>query len=88
GFLGGSGAGANTAGAYVEGVQSGSPAANAGIGTGDTIVSVDGTTISSADDLSSALLQYAPGDTVTIGWVDTQGSSHDTSVTLTTGPPA
>jgi len=88
GFLGGSGGSSGVAGAYVEGVESGSAADNAGIGTGDTIVSVNGTAISSAEDLSDALLNYKPGDTVTVGWVDSSGTSHSASVQLTTGPPA
>ena len=54
--------------------------------TGDSIVSIDGTTISTAQDLTNALLKYKPGDTVTVGWVDAQGTSHSASVQLTTGP--
>ena len=59
-----------------------------GSGTSDTIVSINGSTISTAADLSNALLKYKPGDTVTVGWVDVQGTSHSASVQLTTGPPA
>jgi S1-C subfamily serine protease len=88
GFFGGSGSSSGVAGAYVDGVESGSAADNAGIGTGDTIVSIDNTTISSASDLTNALVHYKPGDTVTVGWVDAQGASHSASVQLTTGPPA
>jgi S1-C subfamily serine protease len=51
-------------------------------------VSIDNTTISSASDLTNALVHYKPGDTVTVGWVDAQGASHSASVQLTTGPPA
>ncbi len=87
GFFGGSG-GSTVAGAFVAGVESGSPASNAGIGIGDTIVSINSTTISSADGLSSALLHYKPGQTVTVGWSDAQGASHTASIQLTTGPPA
>jgi S1-C subfamily serine protease len=88
GFFGGSGGSSNVAGAYVANVQSGSAADNAGIGTGDTIVSVNGTTISSAQDLTNALLKYKPGNSVTVGWVDAQGANHSASVQLTSGPPA
>jgi len=88
GFFGGSGNGSGVSGAYVQGVQSGSAADNAGIGTGDTIVSINGTTIASAQDLTNALLAHKPGDTVTVGWVDGQGTSHTASVQLTAGPPA
>jgi S1-C subfamily serine protease len=88
GFSGGSGSGSTVAGAYVAGVQSGSAADNAGIGTGDTIVSINGTTITSAESLTTALLDHKPGDTVTVGWVDAEGANHSSSVQLTTGPPA
>jgi S1-C subfamily serine protease len=88
GFFGGSGSGSTVAGAYVAGVQSGSAADNAGIGIGDTIVSINGTTITSAESLTTALLDHKPGDTVTVGWVDAEGASHSASVQLTTGPPA
>jgi len=88
GFFGGSQGGTGVAGAYVAGVASGSAADNAGIGTGDTIVSINSTTISTATDLTNALLKFKPGDTVTVGWVDAQGASHSASVQLTAGPPA
>jgi S1-C subfamily serine protease len=87
GFSAGSGS-ASGAGAYVAGVQSGSPADQAGITTGDTIVSVDGGAVSSSQDLSKALLDHAPGQTVSVGWVDSAGSSHTASVQLAQGPPA
>ncbi|HYA68614.1 MAG TPA: trypsin-like peptidase domain-containing protein [Acidimicrobiales bacterium] len=88
GGFGGTGNGSSVTGAYVERVQSGSAAENAGIGAGDVIVSVGSTTIGSAADLSATLATYHPGDTVTIGWVDPTGASHSASVQLTAGPPA
>lgn len=80
--------GVSIAGAQIEAVESGSPADKAGIVTGDTIVSVNNTIIASAQALSSALLNDKPGDTVIIGWVDTQDTRHTASVQLTAGPPA
>ena len=87
GSTGNTGSG-TTPGAYVEQVEAGSPAGQAGITTGDTIVSVDGTTVSSSSDLGNALQGFKPGDVVTVGWVDADGAQHSASVTLTTGPPA
>ena len=75
-------------GATVAGVQSGGPAAKAGISAGDVIVSVDDTTISSVSDLPAALDRYRPGDSVTIGWIDGNGQHQSTSVQLIEGPPA
>lgn len=79
---------ASASGAEVAQVFSGTPAAGAGLAAGDVITAVDGTTISSNDDLSSALAQHKPGDTVRITWVDQGGGSQSASVTLTSGPAA
>jgi S1-C subfamily serine protease len=88
GFFGGSGGGSSVAGAFVDEVQPGSGADGAGIVPGDTIVSINNSTISTSEDLSNVLLTHKPGDTVTVGWVDAQGASHSASVQLITGPPA
>jgi S1-C subfamily serine protease len=71
-----------TAGALVQAVTSGSPAAKAGLrpGTiaaevdggavrlgGDIVVSVDGTKVSTGDDLTSLISSHKVGDTVTLG---------------------
>ncbi len=53
--------------AQVEAVESGSPADKARIAAGDTIVSVNDTPISSAQNPTNALFNIKPGDTVTIG---------------------
>ena len=79
---------ASASGAEVAQVFSGTPAAGAGLAAGDVITAVDGTTISSNDDLSSALAQHKPGDTVRITWVDQSGGSQSASVALTRGPAA
>jgi S1-C subfamily serine protease len=74
--------------AAVVAVQPGSPADSAGLAAGDVIVSVAGTTISSAADLHSALATYHPGDSVRIGWVDGNGQQRVATVQLIAGPPA
>jgi hypothetical protein len=33
------------------------------------------------------MTHYHPGNTVTIGWTDSSGNSHQASVQLTSGPP-
>jgi S1-C subfamily serine protease len=75
-------------GAQIAGVVSGGPAEEAGLVAGDVITAIDGTTVSSADALQSALTSHAPGDQVTVTWVDESGQSHTASVTLTQGPAA
>ncbi len=52
-------------GAYVGGVNSGSPAEVAGLGIGDVIISVGGRAVRSADDLASAI-KSSPGGEVTL----------------------
>jgi S1-C subfamily serine protease len=76
------------AGATVAGVVSGTPAAGAGITQGDVIVSVDGQSVSSPEQLQSALGQHHPGDSVTIGWQDQTGQTQSASVVLANGPAA
>ena len=46
-------------GAYVDDVQSGSGADDAGIEPGDTIVGIDGTTVSSAPELTHRMVKYS-----------------------------
>jgi S1-C subfamily serine protease len=75
-------------GAVVAAVQAGSAAAKAGITAGDTIVKVNGTTITSASDLATALAGYQPGDKVTVSVVGTDGATHTTTVTLEQLPSA
>lgn len=73
-------------GALISGVVEGTPAAEAGLTAGDTITAVDGTTISTPDQLTTALAQYSPGENVTITWVGSTGASESATVTLATGP--
>jgi S1-C subfamily serine protease len=76
------------AGANVAGVVAGTPAAGAGLTQGDVIVSVDGQSVSSPEQLQSALGQHHPGDSVTIGWQDQTGQTQSASVVLANGPAA
>jgi S1-C subfamily serine protease len=75
-----------TDGAGVAGVLSGGPAAQAGITAGDVITAVDGSTIGSADDLSTALAGHDPGDRVRVTWTTADGTAQSATVTLATGP--
>ncbi|MGH3227285.1 MAG: S1C family serine protease [Streptosporangiaceae bacterium] len=87
GFGGFGGQGA-TSGATVAQTVSGSPAANAGLTAGDTITAIGGQSVTSAEDVAHALVQYHPGNSVSITWTDTSGQSHTTNLTLATGPAA
>jgi S1-C subfamily serine protease len=74
--------------ATVAAVQPGSPADSAGIVAGDTIVAIDGTTVTTVTDLTSALDPHHPGDNVSVGWIDGNGQRHNATVQLMEGPPA
>src|SRR6185312_8782969 len=83
----GSGSGASS-GVTISGALSGSPAASAGLTEGDTITSVGGQSVSSADDIQQALVKYHPGDKISVSWVDQNGQSQTATVTLASGPAA
>ncbi|AEI12768.1 S1C family serine protease [Cellulomonas gilvus] len=81
-----SGAG-SAAGATIAGVVADTPAAEAGLEAGDTVTAVDGTAVSSGDELSSVLAGYAPGDEVTLTWTSgSTGGTQTATVTLVQGP--
>ena len=74
--------------AVVAAVEPSSPADDAGLAAGDTIVAVDGNQISDGASLRSALDAYHPGDHITVSWTDSNGQSHQAQATLVKGPPA
>jgi S1-C subfamily serine protease len=79
---------ANGAGAAVEGVLQGTPAASAGLSAGDVITSIDGQSVSSPSALQAAMERHHPGDRVTIGYTDQFGQSQSATITLANGPAA
>jgi len=83
-----SGFGDEAAGVTIEGVIDGTPAAKAGLGQGDTIVSVGGHEITSASDLQTVIEGYHPGDKVSLTWTNQFSQTQTATVTLTTGPAA
>lgn len=75
------------AGAVVEGVIDGAPAASAGLTAGDVVTGVDGTPVTSSTALSALLGGHEPGDTVTLTWTDAEtGATQQAAVTLAQGP--
>jgi len=72
-------------GALVQGVQSGSPAAKAGVRAGDLVVSFGGKQITGVNDLISAVSSHQPGDTIPVT-VTRGGSKVTLQVTLGTQP--
>jgi S1-C subfamily serine protease len=72
-------------GAFVSSVESGSAADAAGIRRGDVIVDVDGTAITSSEDVINAVRRHSPGDTISIT-IDRDGDQQTFEVTLRARP--
>jgi len=73
--------GAGAGGVTVSAVTAGSPAEQAGLKVGDTIVSVDGKPVKNGDELVSDIASRKPGSKVPIGYVR-NGKKQDTTVTV------
>jgi S1-C subfamily serine protease len=87
GFAGSLGGSASTvAGVPIAGVLNGEPAQKAGLAAGDVITSLNGTSVGSRTALSTAMLGHHPGDLVRVGWTDTSGTAHTTTIQLASGP--
>jgi putative serine protease PepD len=74
-----------TSGAAIGAVTEGSPAAKAGLQTGDVVTAFDGEEIESPDALTAAVSAKSPGDEVTVAYTR-DGDSHTAQVTLGTRP--
>ncbi|CAB4711093.1 unannotated protein [freshwater metagenome] len=68
-------------GARIAEVMAGSPAANAGIVAGDTIIGIDGKSVNSADELIVAVRAKQPGDSVKL-LLSANGSKRTVKVVL------
>ncbi|OIH92861.1 hypothetical protein BIU90_09745 [Curtobacterium sp. MCBA15_001] len=75
-----------TGGVGVAGTIAGSGAANAGLVAGDTITSVDGTAVTSSEQLTQLIQSKSVGDQVTVGYTNSAGTATTVTVTLTAGP--
>jgi len=72
-------------GALVQSVASGSPAAKAGLQSGDVITAVDGKGVNSPEDVIAAIRDHKPGDTMTIAY-GRNGKTATVEVTLVERP--
>ncbi|WP_308015149.1 S1C family serine protease [Nocardia coffeae] len=73
-------------GALVRNIVSDGPAEQLGLTPGDVITGVDGTTIGSALELTDAMDQHHPGDTVTLKFADQSGQTQSAKTKLAQGP--
>ena len=83
----GSTPGSQPRGALIGGVLAGYPAEAAGMAEGDIVTSLDGSPVTSANDLTGKLSTHRPGDLVRLAWVDRQGQTHRAAIRLAGGPP-
>jgi S1-C subfamily serine protease len=74
-------------GAKVVKILPGKPADLAGLAIGDVITSLNGVAISSKADVRQTVLSLVPGQTVPIGWTDTNGVAQSGDITPISGPP-
>jgi S1-C subfamily serine protease len=74
-----------SSGALVVAVESGGPAAPAGMTSPAVITAVDGKPVSTPESLGPLLHSHIPGESAQVTWVD-QSGSHTETVQLTTGP--
>ncbi len=72
----------STNGAKIVDVTAGGPAAGAGLPSGVVITKLDDRVISSSDALVAAVRSRAPGDKVTLTYLDAAGKSQTVEVTL------
>jgi membrane-associated protease RseP (regulator of RpoE activity) len=75
----------SSSGVSVVSVESGSPAAQAGLQAGDVITAVNGSSVTSLAQLSQDIVSHQPGDQVTITYTR-NGTSSQVSVKLGTRP--
>jgi putative serine protease PepD len=84
-YLGVSLGDADGGGALVEQVAAGSPAAEAGLASGDVITTVGDRTVDGPGDVVAAVQSHGVGDEVTLTYTR-DGSEQDTTVTLNQAP--
>jgi putative serine protease PepD len=71
-------------GARVMSITNGGPAASAGIPNGSLVTKLDNRVIDSSDGLVAAVRSKAPGDKVTLTYIDPSGATKTVQVTLGT----
>ena len=75
----------DTSGVQVAEVRSGSPAEDAGLAVDDVITSVDGTAVTTTQELQGAIDAKQPGDKIIVDYLR-NGASRTVTVTLGTRP--
>jgi S1-C subfamily serine protease len=76
------------AGALVDGVLCGTPAAAAGIAPGDVITAADGRRVTSPDSLTALVSAARPGTVMSVTWIAVAGATRSALVRLDAAPAA
>ena len=71
--------------ARIAGIRKDTPAARAGLKTGDVVTVFDGTQVSTSDELARAINARKPGDTVSLTY-ERDGKSHTVTLKLASRP--
>jgi putative serine protease PepD len=77
----------STGGAQIRAIQSGSPAASAGLQPRDIVTAINGKAVSSTEQFIATVDSYSPGDTVTLT-VKRGGATQQIKLKLGTRPQA
>lgn len=75
-----------TRGVLIVDIFCGTAVSQAGLVPGDVITSISGTAVTVPASLGAALGKYHPGQTISVRWIDTGGTKHNTAITLGAGP--
>lgn len=73
-------------GLAIRSILRGGPADQVGLRPGDVLMTIDGSPINSANELTALLDQRYPGNVIDVNWVDRSGQSQNAKVTLEPGP--
>lgn len=76
------GLGDDRGGALIDGVTAGGPAAEAGLGAGDTVIRIGSVEVSNSEELREAIAALEPGQKITLSWITAAGSTESGSATL------
>lgn len=73
-------------GVTLDGTIADTPADKAGLKKGDTILTFDGVSVATVDELKAEVAKHEPGDVIEITFTDSSGATHTAQLTLTEGP--
>ena len=77
---------ARTDGAHIMEIVAGSPAYDAGLDRDDTVTQIGGDRINSQEEANAAISRHKPGDKVPVHYIDRNGLSKQTTMTLAEDP--